>query len=62
MLGDINKWYIVDLEISDKGVPTDAQEAYRDVLHRMSSTVAESVEVDQIGAVATAGGDATDGY
>ena len=63
VLDDINKWYIVDLEISDKGVPTDAEEAYRDVLHHMSSTLAESVEVGQIGAVSTVGGDdATDGY
>ena len=62
MLGDVNKWYIVDLELSDKGVPADAEEAYRDVLHHMSSTIAESVEVGQIGDVATDGDDATDGY
>ena len=52
VLGDSNKWYIVDLELSDKGVPEDAELAYRQVLQHVTSSIAESVEVGQIGAVA----------
>ena len=62
MLGDANKWYIVDLELSDKGMPADSEEAYGDLTHHMSSTIAESVEVGKIGSVATDGDDASDGY
>ena len=60
VLGDSNKWYIVDMELSTKGVPEDADEAYEEVLHHMTSTIAESVEVGQVGAVATSEDD--DGY
>ena len=58
---DANCWYIVDLEVSDKGVPEDADIAYENVLNHVTSTIAQSVEVGEVGAVAT-DAEKTEGY
>lgn len=43
ILDNANRWYITDMELSDKGVLGDAHEAYCDVLHNVNSTIVESV-------------------
>ena len=62
VLGDSNKWYIVDIELSEKGVPEDAELAYVEVLQHVTSTIFGAVEVGQVGAVACDDESSSNGY
>lgn len=70
VLGDANKWYIVDLKELEPNDELDAEEAresqeesYKDVLHHIASYMAEKVVVGELGAVACDDEeDTTDGY
>ena len=64
MLEDVNKWYIVNLEISDKGVPEDVEIVREQVLTHMTSSIAEKIELGGVGAVACGEDEenAPDGY
>ena len=53
VMGETNKWYIVDVVPSDQGSPEDAIEVYQDVLIHIASAIAKDVKVGQVGAVAT---------
>ena len=58
---DSNGWYIVELVVKT-GDDEDVDEAHQEVLHHVTSAIAQSVVVGEIGAIATAGDDASDGY
>jgi len=49
VLGEANKWYIVDIEDSKGGDPEDTAELYHDVLHHMTSVMAMDIEIGSIG-------------
>ena len=53
VLGDYNKWYIVEIDDSKDGDPEDTAELYHDVLHHMTSVLAMDIEIGSIGAVCT---------
>ena len=61
VLEDSNGWHIVELVLK-KGDDEDVDEAHQEVLHHVTSAVAQSVVVGEIGALATADVDAADGY
>ena len=63
VLGNSNYWYLVDIILSVNAEDQeDVDEANHEVLHHLTSAVAESVEIGEIGAIATGGEDADDGY
>ena len=63
VMGDANKWYIVDVVPSDKSPPQDTVEVYQDVFIHIASAIAKDVKVGKIGAIATpVADDAPDGY
>ena len=61
ILEDSNCWHIVELVLK-KGTEEDVDEAHEEVLHHVTSAVAQSVVVGAIGAIATADDEAPDGY
>jgi hypothetical protein len=62
VLGDSNRWFIVDIHQSEKGDQEDTDEAHSEVLHHVTTAVAQSVVVGAIGAIATSDDEAPDGY
>jgi hypothetical protein len=62
VLGDSNRWFIVDIHQSEKGDQENMDEAHSEVLHHVTTAVAQSVVVGAIGAIATADDEAADGY
>ena len=62
VLEDSNKWFIVDVNLSEKGDEEDAGEAHEEVLRHVTSAVAQSIVVGAIGAIATSDEAAKDGY
>ena len=61
ILEDSNCWYIVKLVLKD-GEEDDVDEAHQEVLHHVTTAIAQNVVVGEIGAVATVDEDALDGY
>ena len=63
VLGNSNNWYLVDIILSVNAEDQeDLYEANHEVIHHLTSAVAESVEIGEIGDIATRGEDAADGY
>ena len=61
ILEDSNCWYIVNLVLKE-GEEDDVDEAHQEVLHHVTTAIAQNVVVGEIGAVATVDEDALDGY
>ena len=63
VLCNSNYWYLVDiiLSVNDED-QEDLDAENHEVLHHFTSTVSESVDIGEIGAIATGGEDADDGY
>ena len=57
-----NNWHFVELVESKSVAEEDADEIHADVLHHVTTAVAENIVVGGIGAVSTRGNDADDGY
>ena len=54
VLGNSNYWYLVDIILSvNAEYQEDVDEANHEVLHHLTSAVADSVEIGDIGAIAT---------
>ena len=62
ILGDSNRWYIVDIKLAGKCEEEEADEAHSEVLHNVTTAVANCVVIGEFGAVATDAIDAPDGY
>lgn len=64
ILEDSNGWYIVDLVMKnpEDGDEEDIDEAHQEVLYHVTTAVAQTVVVGEIGAVATDDEEAADGY
>ena len=60
ILGDSNKWHLVQIEESDKATDVDA--TLFDILHHVTTAVASTINIGSVGAVCTSDGDAVFGY
>ena len=61
-LEDSNRWFIDDINMSEKGGEEDADETHEEVLHHVTTAVAQSIVVWWIGAISTSNENANDGY
>ena len=62
VLGEYNKWYLVEIELSDKTDQEETDEAHQNALYHRTSVMAQGMDVGQIGAVATSDEQCPDGY
>ena len=63
VLGNSNYWYLVDIILSvNSEDQEDIYEANHEVLHHLTSAVADSVDIGDIGDIAIAVEDTDDGY
>ena len=60
-MGEHNCWYIVEVKPAADTEEEELAEVFEDIIHHVTSAVAESIEPGSIGAIATAD-ETTDGY
>ena len=62
ILGDANKWYVVEIKQSETGDAEEADKARYNVLRYATAAVGKSIVTNEIGAIATGDEEVTDGY
>ena len=60
ILGDSNKWHVVQIEESAKA--TDVDETRFDILHHVTTAVASSIVIGGVGAISTSDETVSNGY
>ena len=62
ILGDYNKWYIVNIVESKTGDHDDAEKGRRDILYHLTSFVGSEIKIGNVGAISTSDEKEKDGY